>query len=149
MVELLIVIVIIGILAVIGLNNFMSSQSKARDAQRKSDLATLSKTIEMYRADWPTYPDDTSGLVMGVAWGDVNGMVDINGTVYLPKMVKDPGKYSYFYELYDANTYRLCAKLENDKDKDAVEAGYSGTDCQSGSVECNYCISSSNVTITP
>lgn len=152
MVELLIVVVIIGILSVIGLNNFISSQLKARDSQRKSDLATLSKALEMYFNDKNQYPADTNGEISDIDWGDTNGFVDntiTNGAIYLPKMPKDPSLNKYFYDQIDASTYRLCALLENTKDREAVTAGYSGTDCRGGTTECNYCISSSNITVTP
>lgn len=150
MVELLIVVVIIGILSVIGLNNFISSQLKARDAQRKSDLSTISKALEMYYNDKGFYADDTENEVLGVDWGSATGFTDtVGGAVYLPKMPQDPGANKYYYELIDANTFRLCALLENTKDKDAVLAGYSATDCRAGTTACNYCISSSNITVTP
>lgn len=152
LVELLIVVVIIGILSVIGLNNFISSQLKARDSQRKSDLATLTKALEMYFNDKNSYPDDTNGEISDIDWGDTNGFTDTSitgGAIYLPKMPKDPSQNKYYYEQIDASTYRLCALLENTKDKQAVEAGYSGTDCRGGTVECNYCVSSSNITVTP
>lgn len=44
-VELLIVIVVIGILAAITIVSFSGIQDRAHDVRRKSDLATISKTI--------------------------------------------------------------------------------------------------------
>jgi prepilin-type N-terminal cleavage/methylation domain-containing protein len=50
-VELLIVIVVIGIIAAIVVIAFNGVQSKARDSQRKSDVAAISKALGLYRAD--------------------------------------------------------------------------------------------------
>ncbi|MBI2598893.1 type II secretion system protein [Candidatus Curtissbacteria bacterium] len=51
LIELLITISIIGILAAIGTTTYSSSQSKARDAVRKSDLTQIKKTLELVKSD--------------------------------------------------------------------------------------------------
>ena len=50
-VELLIVIVIIGILALLVLNTFNGVQQKARDTERQTDATSISKQLEAYYAD--------------------------------------------------------------------------------------------------
>lgn len=51
LVELLVVIVILAILGIVGITIFTGTQSKARDAKRKSDIAAMSKAMEAnYRA---------------------------------------------------------------------------------------------------
>ena len=47
-VELLIVIVVIGIIAAIVMNSFGEAQKKARDADRKQDLAQIAKLLQVY-----------------------------------------------------------------------------------------------------
>lgn len=47
LVELLVVVSIISILAVVGLVIFFGTQSRARDATRKSDLKTISEALEL------------------------------------------------------------------------------------------------------
>ncbi|MEK7580856.1 MAG: prepilin-type N-terminal cleavage/methylation domain-containing protein [Patescibacteria group bacterium] len=49
--ELIIVIAIIGIISSIGFYSYQGSQKKARDAQRKSDLQQVKKTLEASKND--------------------------------------------------------------------------------------------------
>ncbi len=149
MVELLIVVVIIGILAVIGINNFLTAQIKARDSQRKSDLQTIAKGLEMYFNDKGEYPAATNDEILDIDWGDTNGFTDTaitGGAIYLSKMPADPSQYQYYYTTDGTGSYyKLYAKLENARDRDINAGGYAGTDCGSAAL-CTYGISSSNET---
>ena len=63
-VELLIVIVVIAILAAISIVAYNGIQQRARDSQRKSDVASITKALELYYADkgkYPGTPADTGG----------------------------------------------------------------------------------------
>lgn len=51
-VELMVVIVVIGILASITLVSYGTSQAKARDARRKSDLANIADAISLYHTKY-------------------------------------------------------------------------------------------------
>ncbi len=55
-VELLIVVVIIGILAALVIIGYNGIQSRARDADRTSDLRALKVAIEQYSVDYGYYP---------------------------------------------------------------------------------------------
>jgi type II secretion system protein G len=57
--ELLIVIVIIGILAVLIIPNLVSGPQRARDSQRKSDLRNIKTALETYYNDNNQYPNTT------------------------------------------------------------------------------------------
>ena len=59
-VELLIVIVVIGILAAITIVAFSAIQQQARDAERKAEMKTIEKAIQMYRIDNDGYPTCTN-----------------------------------------------------------------------------------------
>jgi prepilin-type N-terminal cleavage/methylation domain-containing protein len=59
-VELLIVIVVIGILAAISLVAYNGVQVRARDADRKQDVKTIVKALEMYYTDRGHYPNATT-----------------------------------------------------------------------------------------
>ena len=154
MIELLIVIMIIGVLAVIGINNFTATQIKARDAERKSDLQTVAKALEMYFNDKGRYPIATNGEVDLAPWGNEGGFTDLavaGGAIYLTKMPADPGAYKYYYSTDALGTYfKLYARLENTKDGAVPVDGddnpttYADTDCES--VECNYSLTSTNTT---
>src|SRR5438445_1309759 len=57
--ELLIVIVIIGILALLIIPNITSAPKKARDTQRKTDLTAVRKGLEEYYVNNNSYPAGT------------------------------------------------------------------------------------------
>jgi type IV pilus assembly protein PilA len=58
-VELLIVIVVIGILALLVITTYSGIQSKARDAKRQSDLKSLQTQIEAFFSQNGYYPNIT------------------------------------------------------------------------------------------
>lgn len=55
-VELLIVIVVIAILATITIVAYNGIQQRARDSQRRADISTIVKALEMYYTDNGQYP---------------------------------------------------------------------------------------------
>lgn len=71
-VELLIVIVVIGILAAITIVAYNGLQGRARDAQRKSDLGTMAKLLNVYAAQENDDEIFSKGSGCG-AGGDGNG----------------------------------------------------------------------------
>ena len=62
MIELLIVIVIIGILAMIAIPRFQDMKGKANDAVLKSDLHNLYRAEEAYVFDHDAYPSSAAAL---------------------------------------------------------------------------------------
>lgn len=64
-VELLIVIVVIGILAAITIIAYNGIQTKARDTQRKTDLAQIGKSLHLYQADNDDFISATSTCTAG------------------------------------------------------------------------------------
>jgi len=158
LIEILVVMVIIGILATIGLGSFQSSQVKSRDATRKSDLKQIGSALETYYNDVGQYPTGTGGLINGCsggsscAWGD--SFTDSNGTNYMIEIPTDPrDNFSYYYSSADGSSYQIYARLENALDKDLEvdisdnKLEYSGLACGADG-NCNYGISSSNTTPT-
>lgn len=123
--ELLIVIVIIGILAVLVIPNLASGPIRARDSQRKSDLHNLKTALESYHHDHEGYP--------GVA----SWKIDLV-PVYIKTIPIDPktnADYSYSAQDSNADTncvsgscsqYTLDATLENPADKD-IKSGTAST----------------------
>jgi type II secretion system protein G len=105
--ELLIVIVIIGILALLIIPNITSAPKKARDTKRKTDVTTLRKGLEEYFVNNNSYPNALTDLTTGSA--------PIVKT--LPTDPKNTGAYVYAYTPANTNTtYTLTACLENDQD---------------------------------
>ncbi len=156
LIEILIVIVIIGILAAIGLGSFRSSQIKSRDSRRKSDLKNIATALELYYNDKRSYPlgDGSGGLLACSGSGATctAGLVmSDGGATYMVQFPGDPGSSSYYYDTDASGSYfRLYARLENALDSQSAQVGgeaavYDGKDC--GAAECNYGISSSNQTL--
>lgn len=153
LVELLVVITILGILATIGLVAFGSAQIRGRDAQRKSDLKQIASALEIFNADYGTYPTVNNGLIMGCptgsacTWGSSSALTD-NKTVYMKVVPKDPSSgHSYYYRTVSvdgiANTgFQLFAYLENTQDPSKITTSYP---C-GGSSTCNYAVTSANTT---
>ncbi len=105
--ELLIVIVIIGILALLIIPNITSAPKKARDTKRKTDITTVRKGLEEYFVNNNAYPAALSDLTTGSA--------PIIKT--LPTDPKNVSPYLYTYTPASGNTtYTLTACLENDQD---------------------------------
>jgi type IV pilus assembly protein PilA len=84
LIELLVVIIIIGLLAAIALPSFMNQSNKARFAEAKSYVGTMSRLQQAYYLEKKTFAGDINKLGLGVdtasssftysvAVGDVTG----------------------------------------------------------------------------
>lgn len=163
MVELLVVIVILGILAVIGLASFSSSQMKARDSRRKSDIRTMGDALELYYNDFGGYPlSDGNGGILGCGVGALSpcdpGSIwqnTANGTTYMVQIPEDPRGGMYFY-ISDGTYYQLYARLENIKDRDVPQDERGNSEVYSNPTDivgpsacitgnCNFGRSSTNI----
>lgn len=121
--ELLIVIVIIGILALIIVPGLASGPKRARDAQRKSDMRAVKNALETYYNDNNAYP-------VGATYGtsDTTGIGTNLVSSYLPHLPIDPkntGVYVYSYN-GTATTFTLQAHVENTKDSQ-IKSGTTDT----------------------
>lgn len=153
LIEILVVMVIIGILAVIGSGGFRTAQMKSRDAKRKGDLKHIGEALEMYYNDHSAYPTATLGQIVNdqpttIPWG--SRFFDDANTIYMVELPVDPKTSSTYYYDSDGTYFQLYARLENTNDKSVpkvldVPQTYTSTDCDTSGVnECNYGISSSN-----
>ncbi len=135
--ELLIVIVIIGILAVIIVPGLASGPQRARDAQRKADIRGIKNALETYYNDQTAggkYPNivSTTGITddFTVFSDGTNGLKSVLVTSYLPSMPQDPknsGVFKYYYAQKDttASSAIVGTCLENTKDSTVgATAGY-------------------------
>lgn len=144
LIELLVVMAILGILVALGVGNFASARLKARDAQRKSDLATITKALEAYANDHSSYINsDGSGNMSCTppatcAWG--GPFQDAAATLYAASLPDDPNDSRSYYYTSDGTTYTLYAALENVNDP-ALDATISEV-C--GATTCNYKVTSTN-----
>lgn len=166
LVELLVVISILGVLATIALVAFTSAQLRGRDTQRKSNLAEISHSMELYYADYGKYPPTDAARSSGLIYGCPYDPVRISGTActwglsefrdvdpagntkttYMKLLPKDPtSTYSYFYRVStDGSKYAVYAHLENTQDTSLITTSYN---C-GGTNVCNFGIGSSNASPT-
>lgn len=122
--ELLIVIVIIGILALIIVPGLASGPKRARDAQRKSDLRAVKNALETYYNDNNSYPP-----------GDYPGLSAYLVTGYIPTLPSDPKTSNPAYVYTPApsscaagacTSFVLDATLENASDSQ-IKSGTTNT----------------------
>jgi len=146
LIELLVVVAIIGILAAVGLGQFHTAQKRGRDAQRKENLSSITKALEMYYNDYGQYPNSAS-----LVWGEE--LKDAKETVYMKQLPKDPAdNFQYFYETNDEGSYyKLYARIEHSgdicfSDGPCNADGYDATECLPDATDkrCNYCVASPN-----
>jgi len=70
LVELLVVVIVIGILAAIAIPNFLSSESKAREASVKSNMHTFQLAAEDFRVRYDsTYAENAKDLAASLLPG--------------------------------------------------------------------------------
>ncbi len=107
--ELLIVIIIIGLLALVIVPNLLSGPARARDSQRKADMRTIKTALESYYNDNNSYPTSLQVLTEGT-------------TPYLKTLPTDPKtKQVYVYTTTGnpPSNYLLKVTLESSGDKEA------------------------------
>ncbi len=120
MVELLISIGVLAILAVFALAavNPIDQFKKARDSQRKSDLAQLQKVLEQYYQDWGHYPPNSNAYQLEderanpytiIPWGGSGGW-----TPYIDLVPKDPdpARTYIYYSTNSGQKYYVYTSLE-------------------------------------
>ncbi|HEX7259751.1 MAG TPA: prepilin-type N-terminal cleavage/methylation domain-containing protein [Candidatus Saccharimonadia bacterium] len=130
--ELLIVIVIIGILAVLIIPNLVSGPQRARDSQRKSDLRNIKTALETYYNDNNSYPTAGGATCVPNAGGCLGTVLTAGSTPYMKTVPNDPkGGANYTYEPSPGScaagacvSYELRATLENSKDSQATAGVY-------------------------
>jgi general secretion pathway protein G len=122
LIELMIIIAILGVLAAIISANLLSSLKKGRDTQRKGNLESIKKAVELYYEDKKAYPTD---ITWGSALCETAGCVS-GEKIYMQVVPADPlSSQSYSYSS-DGTYYRLYACMENDQQilpADSVNAG--------------------------
>lgn len=149
LIELLVVMAILGILVTLGLANYMSSQIKARDVKRKTNLSQIAQSLEIYNNDKGKYPTGTGGLIYGCGagatqvcnWGTSTFSDTTTDTTYMIRLPADPSSYTYYYVSNNGKSYQLYAHLENAKDQSILSNITHTTQCGG---TCNFGVASLN-----
>ena len=96
LVEIMVVVVIIGILAVLVVPRVVGRSDDARIAAAKHDVATIQQSLKLYRLDNGRYPTSEQGLQALVAKPQ-SAPVPTNWRQYLDKLPTDPWGKEYQY----------------------------------------------------
>lgn len=128
-VELLIVIVVIGILALLVVTTYGGIQAKARDSQRQADLAAIQTQVEAFYANNNYYP--TAADINNATWRTTN-MKSIDA-----EALKDPSGDASTLSTTAASAtndgvYGYVATIDDDGDPATP-----GTACTTAGTECD------------
>ena len=154
LIELLVVIAIIAILITVIVATFGTTQAKARDSRRKSDLDAFKKALELYKGDTPGsawYPACDASSPCDLT--DAAAFDPAMNVLYLRDFPTDPegvNEYSYDTDIADAcigdigngdpgcNGYEIVACLENENDSSREEDDGGAADRCGGAVADGY-----------
>ncbi|NLF32623.1 MAG: type II secretion system major pseudopilin GspG [Planctomycetes bacterium] len=121
--EIILVVVIIGMLAVIVMQNMDGVMNKARTSTAKSELATLHAALKRYEAEAAAYPTTAEGLEALVT-KPASWPQDVTWQRFLDRrsVPKDPWKQPYVYRCpgtLNTDSYDLlCAGPDRTEDTD-------------------------------
>jgi general secretion pathway protein G len=96
LVEIMVVVVIIGILAMLIVPRVVGRSDDARAAAAKHDLTTIFQSLKLYRLDNGRYPTSEQGL-QALVTKPQTAPVPPNWRPYLDKLPKDPWGNPYQY----------------------------------------------------
>jgi len=96
LVEIMVVVVILGILAVLIVPRVLGRSDEARQAAAKHDIATLMQSLKLYRLDNGRYPTSDQGL-QALVTKPTSAPEPGNWKPYLDKLPKDPWGNPYQY----------------------------------------------------
>lgn len=95
LVEVLVVVVILGILAVVVVPKIMDRPDEARAVRAAQDIAAIESALALYRLDNNAYPDAGSGLSALVV--RPAGAAHWRAGGYLARLPRDPWQREYRY----------------------------------------------------
>lgn len=96
LVEIMVVVVILGILAVLIVPRVLGRSDEARQAAAKHDIATVMQSLKLYRLDNGRYPTNEQGL-QALVTKPAAAPAPSNWKPYLDKVPKDPWGNTYQY----------------------------------------------------
>jgi prepilin-type N-terminal cleavage/methylation domain-containing protein len=131
-VELLIVIVVIGILALLVITTYSGIQAKARNAKRQTDIQAVQTQLEAFFSENGYYPslanmNDTSFLNTSMKSLDQNALIDPSNSSNSKTLASTPTAKQYSYAVTDANGQPCGTPDATNCAKYTLTAEYEGT----------------------
>src|SRR5580704_2363827 len=130
-VELLIVIVVIGILALLVITTYSGIQQKARNAKRQTDIQSLQTQLEAFFSQNGYYPSLTD--MNSSTWRaanmkslDPNALIDPSNPTQSNTLVASPTAKSYSYAVTDSSG-NSCESADTSCAEYTLTAEYEGT----------------------
>ena len=96
LVEIMVVVVILGILAVLIVPRVLGRSDEARAAAARHDVAVIMQSLKLYRLDNGRYPTNEQGL-QALVTKPTSAPLPSNWKPYLDKLPKDPWGNLYQY----------------------------------------------------
>lgn len=107
LIELMVVILIIGLLATIVVQNLKSATNKAKRVKAQADISQLKSALDRYYLDAGSYPTNDQGGLQALVSSPSTGNAPPDwGGPYIEKVPPDPWGNTYFYQS-DGNSYVL------------------------------------------
>ena len=106
LIELMVVILIIGLLATIVVQNLRSATDKAKRVKAQADISQLKSALDRYYLDVGSYPTSDQGLSALLAAPNVGNDPRNWGGPYIERIPLDPWGHGYYYQS-DGNEYLL------------------------------------------
>ena len=106
LIELMVVILIIGLLATIVVQNLRGAMDRAKRTKAQADIAQIKSGLDRYYLDVGSYPSSDQGLPALVAAPSAGNVPHDWQGPYLEKIPPDPWGNTYLYQS-DGNTYVL------------------------------------------
>lgn len=131
-VELLIVIVVIGILALLVITTYSGIQSKARNSKRQTDLQSLQTHLEAFFSQNGYYPslgdmNSSSWLSTNMKSLDQNALSDPSAANNSKTLASSPAAKVYSYKVTQSDGTTSCESDDTGCAKYTLTATFEGT----------------------
>ena len=131
-VELLIVIVVIGILALLVITTYSGIQAKARNAKRQTDIQSLQTQLEAFFSQngyYPSLADMNSSTWLGANMKslDQNALIDPSNPTQSKTLLSAPAAKSYSYKVTQSDGSTSCESDDTTCAQYTLTATYEGT----------------------
>ena len=131
-VELLIVIVVIGILALLVITTYSGIQAKARNSKRQTDIQSVQTQLEAFFSQNGYYPsrtdmNDSSWLGTNMKSLDQTALTDPSSPTQSKTLVSAPAAKSYAYQVTQSDGSTSCESDDTTCAKYTLTATYEGT----------------------